>query len=770
MTLAMTASAQSVCINEVMQSNIDCLLENYDFPDSWVELYNPASTEVSLNGWSIGVKDDVTRSYKLADAIIPANGHIVIYCDKEANGLHTDFRVDSGKGGVYLFDATGNKVDAVTLSKMPAPNVAYGRESDGAAAFHYEYCPTPGGKNEGGGSSSVMPEPVFSISGGLFTTPQHLELSLPDGCPDNAEVYYTKDGTEPTLASEHGKNVSLTIAMSTAVRAKVLTTDGQCVAIPSTTQSYIFHPRVVGMPVISLTTDADYFFGNTLGMWSSEMCEDGMINYMHKWRRPLNIEYYTADGTCVFNQLGETAVSGSSTREQPQKSMKLYANKRFGTKTFKGEFWKTKPQVTEVKSFVIRSGGNNSLQGRINDGLAQTLFGSHIDNIDYQAYQPVIVYLNGKYFGEFNMRERNDDDNVTANYGGLEDFEIGDETSYQEPVPGSLFEQFFNLYHSPSVTYAEMCDNMDVDNFLSALTCEMYAMNTDFPTNNVSMWCGLPSVEDPELRKWHWIIKDLDRFGMNHPMYPQSFDIVNYYFNPDELAFSGVYSFDLYKKMVSYPEFKEKLLKSMAVYLGDFLKPSYVSKEIDRMEAEIQPEIRHTYDIYGGEYDDFVNGISYLRTICDKRPEYLYAQMAEFFNVGSVIPMTVVCNGSKAIVNDITLREGDFDGAYFSQMPLKLSTGNISLSWRMTIKNGETVVSTKDFTKPVVNATLSDYIGKPSADTCVEWRIIDNPLTAIQTVETTSDGDEAIYDIHGIRHNTLQKGINIIGNRKIVIK
>lgn len=36
-------------INELMQSNIDCIMDDLnDFPDSWVELYNSGTTSVDL--------------------------------------------------------------------------------------------------------------------------------------------------------------------------------------------------------------------------------------------------------------------------------------------------------------------------------------------------------------------------------------------------------------------------------------------------------------------------------------------------------------------------------------------------------------------------------------------------------------------------------------------------------------------------------------------------------------------------------------------------
>ena len=51
-------SAQTLQINELMQSNIDCIMDDLnDFPDSWVELYNPSVTAVNLQDYKIGTKD-----------------------------------------------------------------------------------------------------------------------------------------------------------------------------------------------------------------------------------------------------------------------------------------------------------------------------------------------------------------------------------------------------------------------------------------------------------------------------------------------------------------------------------------------------------------------------------------------------------------------------------------------------------------------------------------------------------------------------------------
>lgn len=768
-------SAQSILINEVMQSNIDQLMVDNDFPDSWVELYNPTSASINVSGWRIGTKDDAGLCYCLPAANIPAGGHLVVYCDKEANGLHTDFRVDSGKGNIYLFDPQGTQVDMLALKKMPAPNVAYGRTSDGADEWYYEFTPTAGSANQGGGSMTVLPQPEFSIKGGVYTSPiDMVYITMPDDMPEDVTICYTFDGTEPSLYKGRGRMLYFPISRTTIIRAKIMSQTGNGVPAPSVTHSYIFHPREVTMPVVSLVTDNKYMNDTKIGILSSTV-NDGVPNYMRKWRRPLNIEYFNADGTQVFTQLGETAVSGVSTREQLQKSLKLYANKRFGTKTFNGSFWKDKPEVTAVKSMVLRSGGNNSMSSRINDALVQRLFGTHVDNLDWQAYQPVIVYLNGKYIGEYGLRERSDEDYVEANYGGLEDVELADETSYQTPGDGTLFREFYNMYHNSRTSYSDMCEAMDTDNFLKSLAAEIYGMNTDYPTNNVSMWRALPMADGDKAdamreahQQWRWILKDMDRFGMSLPLYPRSFDMIRYMFHPDDIMFGGMRHFDIYERMGKYSEFREQFIKTMAVYLGDFLKPSVVNAMMNSMKEEITEEARATLKLFNVSFNDFNSGITSLERAINSRPENLYKQMADYFNLGAVLKMTVTTGDADVSINGIRLTEGDFDGSYYPTLPLSLSSGSNDLVWQLTVRHSDGTETTEQFDTPDIAVTLSKYMASTKDNITVSWSLVPNEATAINQHLSPDIQHNTAYNLLGQRVNATAKGIRIVNGKKTV--
>ena len=88
-----STSAQLV-INELMQSNIDCVMDDInEFPDSWVELYNSGTTAVNLNSFSISDENDPKTAWTLPNKTINPGAYILVYCDKEETGLHTPFRL-----------------------------------------------------------------------------------------------------------------------------------------------------------------------------------------------------------------------------------------------------------------------------------------------------------------------------------------------------------------------------------------------------------------------------------------------------------------------------------------------------------------------------------------------------------------------------------------------------------------------------------------------------------------------------------------------------
>ncbi|MDE7396655.1 MAG: lamin tail domain-containing protein [Muribaculum sp.] len=274
-------AAAAVVINEIMQSNIDCVYVDHEYPDSWIELYNSGSDAVDLSGWRVGVKEKLSSCYELpAGTTIGGGRYLLVYCDKsDAGGLHTTFRLESGKGGaVYLYDAEGRIADSLTgLKKMPAPGVAYGRTADGGSEWRYMVTATPGESNSNTSGTcksgdDVHPSPLFShdsfvsVAGSDAFT---LTVSVPAEAVDGAVLCVTTDGREPQLADAvGGREWSMPVDATTVVRARLL--GGGRLPVRSDVRSYIYLAEPSGMRVVSLVGDPDDFYDEVRGIYSGK--------------------------------------------------------------------------------------------------------------------------------------------------------------------------------------------------------------------------------------------------------------------------------------------------------------------------------------------------------------------------------------------------------------------------------------------------------------------------------------------------------------------
>lgn len=714
-SFAATASGQKVVINEIMPSNIDNLLVEHDYPDSWVEVYNPSNREVNLRGYQLGEKTKAKKAYRLdEDLRIPAHGYGLVYCDKKGEGCHTDFHLSASGGSLYLFDAAGQIVDQLEYPKMPAANIAFGRETDGKSSWGWQLQATPGASNQGGCSDVLLPDPEFNLTGRVLNQAAEVIITIPEGdLPTDTRLSVTTDGSEPTIATAKHTSWKARISENTVVRAKLFAPSA--LSRRSVTQSYIFHPRKTTLPILSIVTDSAHFYSEENGILSDHHDESGRANYSYEWRRPVNIEYLGLLGDePLFNQVAETAVGGYGSRPYEEKSLKLYANKRFGKKNFKGQLWADKPNVTKAKSFVLRNGGSSAKRARINDGFVQRLFGHHLTNLDYQSYTAAIVYVNGKYYGEAAIRERTNDDYVAANYNGLDDIYIESHRAYlKDSVRGEAFQSFYDLYHTDGTTYEQLAATMDVDNFMKVLIAEMFASNYDFPDNNVIMW--RPTEEGG---RWRWILKDLDWLALYYEEVPADYNTFKFLFGtaqPDDREYREATRHTveegsmLYRKMMSFAEFREPFIDAFSTYLGDFLKPSVTLPLIDQMHDEIADELKATWQTYGWTTSLTVPFDS-LRSHTKARQRILYHQMADFFNLGKVVPMTIRTHNCPVEVNGIGLTEGDFDGCYYSERPLTLTTEDTDCGWEITLfdEKGKPLHQ-QTFDEAELTLTLSDY-------------------------------------------------------------
>lgn len=672
LVVASLTSHGELVINEIMQSNIDCVMDDLnEFPDSWVELYNSGSETVELSGYKIGVKSE-KKAYRLPSRRISPGTYVTVWCDKSATGLHTDFRLESGKdGAVYLYK-DGVAIDKLEgLSKQPAPNVAYGRVTDGAAEWGYQARPTPGSANTGEICRDILPAPVFSISGGVVTDAFTLDITVPDGAPEGTVVRYTVDGKEPTRSSRGG-GIGLRIDKTTTVRA-VLVCDGY-LSPRSTTQSYIFSSRDMTLPVISMVTDPDYFYDSTIGIYVAGK-DQNHPNYKKDWRRPVNFELFMKPGEeAVLNQLCETRVKGGASRDNPLKSLVVYANKRFGTKRLDYEFFPDDaPGLTDWKSIDLRNAGNDFDYLYFRDALIQRVMGRHTD-LDWQPWQPAVFMVNGEYKGILNIRPRSNEDHIYTFYDGLEDIDMFENWWELKEGTRDNLDAFTAFYTEEGHTIDEYERVMDTGEFANLMIMNIIFNNRDFPGNNIVMW--RPTAEGG---RWRWIAKDTD-FGLGLYYKTPEFNTLEWLYtpgyDPDADWANKEEHTRLFRRLMDVPEFRDDFIDRCAVYMGDFLSARAVNAEIDEMHKVIKSEYTYHRALFNPWWPNYGEELSYAKRWMEQRVPYFYGAISDFFKLGKSIPLKIDLDRTDDIrlaINGIELCGRGFDGQFFAGRRLSVT-------------------------------------------------------------------------------------------------
>lgn len=789
--LTATADDQTtgkLVINELMQSNIDCIMDDlHEFPDSWVELYNNSDEAIDLKDYQIGTQKD--SAWPLPSQTIEAKGFITVYCDKEENKLHTDFRLESGKGCVvYLFK--GNEaVDSLpeALKKMPAPNIAYGRKTDGSSEWGYQLTPTPGAANCGEicDEKHILGEPIFSEYGRVMTTSKDfsLTLSLPKDAPEGTQIYYTTDGREPTKSSKLYTE-AISINDSYSIRAKLFC-DGW-LSPRSTVQSYIFLDRDMTIPVISITTNDDYLNG-----------KEGIFRVNSKanqvnWRRPINFELFDEpEKASVLNQICETRIMGGQSRDWARKSMAIYSNKRFGAKRLEYEFFPDqRPGVTNFKSIMLRNAGNDIDGLYMRDAIMQRSMAEHAD-LDWQAWRPAVVYINGEYHCMLNIRERSNDDNIFTNYNELEDIDMIEIAQENNKMVGEVkagtsenYDKFVKFYSERGHTLAEYAEWIDWKEYINLMAMNLYFNNQDFPGNNIVMW--RPRTEDG---KWRWISKDTD-FGLGLYGKEVEFNTIKWLYD-----FNHTYDRDrkwantkeatmLFRNLMEDPDFNREFIDRSLVYMGDFLNEKGVRAIWDPMYELVKDELLihrdelnppNPWSWWGGGNNEknIENEVNNVRNWLSKRTDYYRKCLCDYYKVGTLASMTVNKDMEDAaeghiLFNGVELSNGTFDGKFIVGRKITLEPGEASTlnvtGWEVT-----------------ADGTSNNYQGArlefdmPQCNKLAIKALFDT--TGISIIPTSDTKSQDVYDLNGrkVRSGSmsldgLPRGIYIVGGKKVVVK
>lgn len=578
-----------------------------------------------------------------------------------------------------------------------------------------------------------LPAPVFSQPAGFYEEPFLLELTA---AAPGASIYYTLDGSEPTLssaryekplwvASRKGTPDTYAIIENTSpqwqapegelfkgniVRARVFDQDGQQKS-PIVTHTFFVDENIFqrySLPVVSMVSQPENFFDSTSGIYVMGDIWD--INYgksdvrwlMHPanyhqagfaWERPVHIELFEPGGKLGFSQNGGVRIHGGETRSYRQKGLRLYADIQYDeADSFGYDFFRQNKNPSNVntsnrKSIILRNSGSDWASTMFRDAMTLSL--TRHFNVDAQAYQPVVLFINGEYWGIHNLRDRIDPI-FFANHHGLDPqkIEIYDfPTDIFHYADLLVFTENHDL--SDPQNYEHIKKLMDVDNFIDYLITEIYSRNTDWPQNNVRFWRYQTDNDQPDAPnsgdgRWRWILYDLDAgFGTfgEEPTYAHNTLYYALTANNDYYRISFIF-----RSLLQNTLFRQQFISRFADHMNTSFQPQRVIQVIDDMQSAIAPAMPEHIRRWRTMDDSmrvWEQNVDVMRTFALNRPEFVRQHIIEYFDLPGTARITLQADPSMGHIRINTTdiisstpavqNPKNWSGIYFQGVPVSLT-------------------------------------------------------------------------------------------------
>jgi len=635
------ASAQ-LKINEIMSNNVSAVLDDSYNYSMWVELYNP-STTITYNQISFYFTDDLTKpkKWRPASSMIPPGGYSLLWFERDDRFGHASFKLDPEGGKLYLFNANELLVDSVVYPPQ-FRNISYGRKTNGASDWVYFEQSSAGTSNNNKVSANERcAKPVFKLAGGFYEIAQDISFNTPN---PGETIYFTTNGAEPTTLNSipYTPGAYLTLRSTTFLRAKTFSAGKLSSDIATT--SYFIGERKFNLPVVSILTEQANLTDNTIGIYcdgTNGIPGNGQParNYNQDWDRPVNYELYDTAGVSRLNQEVDISILGAWTRANPQKSISIQPKKKFGDNRLRYDvFAATKPN-RNYKDIQMRNSGNDFGGCMMRDAFMQSIVMKRMD-IDYLAYEPAVIFINGVYFGIQNLRERSNSDYMYSNYG-LDDSNVSiiEATNLGIDTKNDIatdpdFANFSNFMKNNDMTnptvYKQVCDSMDVDEFANYMMSEIFYSNNDWPNNNTKIW------KTKDVHKRRWILYDTD-FGYSSANH----NTLTFALGENTAGIIGGYSVlpdwstVVFRRLILNETFRNKFIDRFCIHISTTFETNRVNQIMDSLSAKIASEIVFHKAKWGGS--SFTGVLSGMKSFAASRPANMLGFISSRFFSSAVV-------------------------------------------------------------------------------------------------------------------------------------
>ena len=584
--------------------------------------------------------------------------------------LHTNFKVGS-KETLYLFDEAGILQDSLYIPSLQT-DISIGRFPDGATNSRIFEEATPNTSNVTDGFEGVVAEEVvFSKTAGLYDSSFILELS---GAKEGDVIKYTTNGSEPTI-NAFTYTMPLTISSNKVVKAAIFRPaylSGSVV-----TNSYLIGTNHE-LPVLSVSFASKDFFDEREGIYSygldfEENFPHFGANFWEDREKPVHLAFFEKNGQAAFEAHTGVKIFGGWSRGNDQRSLSFFFRSQYGDASLEYPLFSTR-DYSSFEAFILRNSGNDWQNTMLRDLTLTGLMEN--SNLDIQAGRPVVTYLNGTYWGMYNMREKINEHYLASLHNVpseditlLErngDIIFGSNEEYRSMIS---FINGNNL--SVAANYQVITDQIDMVNYIQYQVAQIYFDNTDWPGNNIKFW-------KHKNGKWRWILFDTDfGYGIWNANNFQN-NTINFALQPNEPGWPNPpWSTFLFRKLMDNETFKNQFINTFADELNTRFLPVNVQARITKNSEAIRSEIPKQIGRWGEtSFSQWQSQITNMHNFAGRRLSAMREHIQRSFSLRS--QKTIQLNIAEPMagslqLNTIRVREAAWSGVYFEDVPITLT-------------------------------------------------------------------------------------------------
>ncbi len=703
-------------INEIMASNLLTIKDENGDSSDWVELYNPDSVAVNLQGWALSDSASNPLKWIFGSVSIQPGQRLVVWASSKnrPNGpqIHTSWAISASGESISLTNPSGTLVDQFP-SIAVARDVSMGRQPDGTGPLYFFTQATPGTANiTTGYPTETLAQPVFSVAGGMRTTSATVAIT---STVVGGTIRYTLDGSDPIESSPvYSVPITLSSRVGQANGISMIRTNNQSVGAPYyegwqqpsgevykinvlrarvfktnvlpsriTTQSYLIDPLGAGrfsLPMISISSSSENFFSAETGIYVvgnyNNYSQDGSA-----WERPGHIEFYETGGSLAFQGEIGIRLHGGTTVSRPRKSLRIYSRNPTGKVPFAHKIFPDK-SVAIFDTFLLRNSGNDWGQAIFRDAMVSALAAP--TGIDRQHVRPVVVFLDGEYWGVHNLRDRFDE-GYYLNHYGLSDLQFSQleicscNSSWPSADSGepSLVSDFTDIINragnnefASAAGYAALASRIDIDNYIDYNAIEIWCGNTDWPGNNQRVWRAVTPNTSAGANarldgRWRWLLYDTD-FGLGLDF----FYVIGYGDGPNHNTLAHATTSTgtdwsnnevgtrLLRKALDNQTFKRKFINRFADLLNTSLSASNATATLDQFQATYSPNMSE-HVLRWRQPIDWTGVLARIRNYVQLRPAAVRSHIVSKFGLSGSANLVVNVNDATqgvVTINTIALQ------------------------------------------------------------------------------------------------------------------